>query len=137
MVLFAFFCDIIGYFWKQNYLFEVGFWNMIVASITIFLAVIFGQFEAGLAQPYQAAQQTLNIHTLTGWILSAIVVGITAWRLGIRHHNFLKIPPIYLGVATFLVILICFQTYLGTKLVWVYGLHVEPVVEAMKEGVIQ
>ena len=28
------------------------------------------------------------------------------------------------------------QVYLGDKLVWVYGLHTVPVVEAIREGVI-
>lgn len=137
MVLFAFLCDVLGYFTHKHHLFEVSFWNMFVASICIFLAVIFGQFEAGLADPYEAAQSTLNSHTLTGWSLSAIVVAITTWRFIIRNRNPLKVPPAYLGVATFLVCLVCFQVFLGSQLVWVYGLHVEPVVEATKKGVLQ
>lgn len=137
MVLFAFVCDVIGYFWRKHHLFEVSWWNMFVASIAIFLAVIVGQFEASIAQPYQAVQSTLDIHTITGWSLSVIVVGITAWRLGLRNRDPLKIPPSYFGVATFLVCLVFFQVYLGSRLVWVYGLHVEPVVEAIKKGVVQ
>ncbi len=48
-----------------------------------------------------------------------------------------KIPPAYLGVATVLIFLVTFQVYLGTRLVWVYGLHIEPVVQAAKQGVLQ
>lgn len=70
-----------------------------------------------------------------GWSLGAIVAAITAWRFVIRDHNPLKVPPAYLGVATFLICLVFLQVYLGSKLFWVYGLHVEPVVEAMKQGV--
>lgn len=134
MVLFSFFCDLVGYFSRDRRLFEVSFWNMFVAAIAIFVAVIFGQFEAGLAQVYDAVQPTLNLHTVIGWSLSAIVVAITAWRFVMRARNPQKIPIAYLGVATFLVCLVCLQVYLGSKLVWVYGLHVEPVVEAMKRG---
>jgi uncharacterized membrane protein len=137
MVFFAFFCDVVGYLTRNHHLFEVGFWNMFVASAAIFLAVIVGQFEAGLANAYDAAQPVLNQHTLTGWSLAAIVVAITGWRFVIRNRDPLKIPPAYLGVATFLSCLVFFQIYLGTKLVWVYGLHVEPVVEAMKQGVLK
>lgn len=137
MVFFSFFCDVVGYFTRNHRLFEVSFWNMFVASVCIFLAVIFGQFEAGLANPYEAAKPVLNLHTITGWSLSAIVVAITAWRFVIRNRDPLKVPPAYLGAATFLICLVTFQTFLGSRLVWVYGLHVEPVVEAMKKGVMQ
>jgi uncharacterized membrane protein len=137
MVLFSFFCDVVGYFTRNHRLFEVSFWNLFVASISIFLAVIFGQFEAGIANTYQAVQPTLNLHTITGWSLSAILVAVTAWRLLLRNRDPLKISPLYLGMATVLVSLVFFQTMLGTRLVWVYGLHVEPVVEAAKQGVLQ
>ena len=137
MVFFSFICDVVGYFTRNHRLFEVSFWNMFVASGAIFLAVIFGQLEAGLAQVYEAVQPTLNFHTVMGWSLSAIVVAITAWRFVIRNRNPLKVPPAYLGVATLLICLVFLQVYLGSKLFWVYGLHVKPVVEAMKQGVLQ
>lgn len=137
MVFFSFFCDVVGYLTRNHRLFEVSFWNMFVAAIAIFLAVIFGQLEAGLADAYSAAQSVLNLHTLLGWSLSAILVAITAWRFVIRARNPLKVPPAYLGVATFLICLVSLQVYLGSKLFWVYGLHVEPVVEATNKGLLQ
>ena len=72
-----------------------------------------------------------------GWSLAAIVVAITAWRFVIRNRSPLKVPPAYLGAATLLICLVFLQVYLGSKLFWVYGLHVEPVVEGMKQGVLQ
>ncbi|MEI2580088.1 DUF2231 domain-containing protein [Scytonema sp. PRP1] len=137
MVFFSFFCDVVGYLTRNHRLFEVSFWNMFVAAIAIFAAVIFGQFEAGLAQSYNAVQPILNSHTITGWALAAILVAITAWRFAIRAQDPLKIPVAYLGVATFLICLVSLQVYLGSKLFWVYGLHVEPVVEATKQGVLR
>ncbi len=126
-----------GYLTHRHRLFEVGFWNLFVAAVCIFLAVLFGQFEAGLANPYDAAKSTLDIHTLTGWSLSAILVAITSWRFVIRNRDPLRVPPAYLGAAAFLICLVSFQTWLGTRLVWVYGLHVEPVVQAMKQGIVR
>ena len=137
MVFFSFFCDVVGYFTRNPRLFEVSFWNLFVAAISIFLAVIFGQFEAGLAQPYEAAKPALNLHTITGWALAAILAAIAGWRFVIRRRDRTKVPPAYLGAATFLSCLVFFQTYLGTRLVWVYGLHVEPIVEATKRGILQ
>ena len=137
MVFFSFFCDVVGYFTRNPRLFEVSFWNLFVATISIFLAVIFGQFEAGLAQPYEVAKPVLNLHTITGWALAAILAAIAGWRFVIRRRDRAKVPPAYLGAATFLSCLVFFQTYLGTRLVWVYGLHVEPIVEATKRGILQ
>lgn len=136
MVFFSFFCDVVGYLTRNHRLFEVSFWNMFVAAIAIFLAVIFGQIEAGFAGAYEASQPTLNFHTLLGWSLSAILVTITAWRFVIRARNPRSVPPAYLGVATFLICLVSLQVYLGSKLFWVYGFHVEPVVEATKKGIL-
>jgi uncharacterized membrane protein len=136
MVLFAFCCDVIGYLTKKTSFFEVAWWNMLFATISIFIAIIFGQIEAGLAEPYNAAKSVLNYHTLLGWSLSGIISAITAWRYVIRSRNPLKVPLPYLGVGLLLTVLVFFQVYLGDKLVWVYGLHTVPVVEAVKEGVL-
>jgi uncharacterized membrane protein len=137
MVFFSFFCDVVGYLTGKHSLFEVSAWNMLVAAIAIFFAVIFGQVEAALALPYDAVKPILNLHTITGWLLSVLVAVIATWRLIIRTRNPLKIPVAYLGVAMFLICLISFQTYLGTRLIWEYGLHVEPIVEAVKKGLLQ
>lgn len=142
MVLFAFCCDAIGYFTHNPRLSEVSFWNLLVASIAIFLAIIVGQFEAGIAPTYPAMESVLARHQILGWSLSALVVGITAWRFILRSsyggaspsRSLFKIPPAYLGAATFLVVLVCLQVYLGSQLVWEYGLHVKPVVQAIESG---
>lgn len=137
MVLFAFLCDVIGYFSGNYRLFEVSWWNMIFATMSIFVAIMFGQFEAGLAEPYDAAQPVLNLHTFLGWSLSGIIAAITAWRYVIRSRTPQKISVYYLAAGLFLTVLVSIQVYFGDKLVWVYGLHTVPVIEAMKEGLLQ
>ncbi|WP_267384223.1 DUF2231 domain-containing protein [Cyanobacterium sp. uoEpiScrs1] len=137
MVLFAFLCDVIGYFTRNFRLYEVSWWNMLIATVSIFVAIIFGQYEAGLAQPYEAVRPVLHLHTLMGWSLSGIIAAITGWRYVIRLENPEKLPISYLGLLLFLVTIVSVQVYLGDKLVWVYGLHTVPVVEAIKEGILQ
>lgn len=136
MVLFAFFCDILGYFTGKTQLFEVSWWNMFVATIAIFVAIIFGQFEAGLSQPYDLVKSVLNVHTLVGWSLSGIIASITAWRYVIRSRDPQKLPGSYMLAGLFLTVIVGVQVYLGDQLVWVYGLHTVPVVEAVKEGIL-
>lgn len=133
MVLFAFVCDIVGYFTKNPKLLEVSWWNLVFATVSIFIAVIFGQIEAGLAEPYNASVSTLNLHTLLGWALSGILTGVTGWRYVIRR-NFQSLPVPYLVIAALLTVLVIVQSYLGSLLVWVYGLHTAPVVDAIREG---
>ena len=136
MVLFAFFCDVVGYFTHNYKLYEVSWWNMFTATISIFIAIIFGQIEAGLALAYDAVEPILNLHTLIGWSLSGIIAAITGWRYVIRAKDPQKIPVGYLGVGLLLTCLVFFQVYLGDELVWVYGLHTVDVVEAAKEGLL-
>ena len=136
MVLFAVLCDVIGYFTDNPRLYEVSWWNLFFATISIFIAIIFGQIEAGLAEPYAGVESTLNLHTLLGWSLSGIISGITAWRYVLRSRNPKSLPLPFLGAGIVLTTLVLFQVYLGDLLVWVYGLHTVPVVEALREEVL-
>ena len=136
MVFFAYISDIVGSLTKKHRFFEVSWWNWLTAAIAIFFAVIFGEFEAALALPYPAAQPALNWHTVNGWSLSVILVGLTTWLGIIRVKNPLKIPFSFLALATVLMILVCLQIFLGSLIDWVYGLHSLPVVQATKEGLI-
>ncbi|MFK8185051.1 MAG: DUF2231 domain-containing protein [Phormidesmis sp.] len=141
MVLFAVVCDGIAYFTQDPKLSiklqEVGWWNMVFATVSIFIAIIFGQVEAGLATPYAAAAGDLNLHTLIGWSLSAVLAIITGWRYVIRLQKQNTLPAAYLGMNVVLTAIVLFQIYLGDKLVWVYGLHTEAVVEAGRQGLLQ
>jgi uncharacterized membrane protein len=136
MVLFAVLCDGIGYFTRNARLYEVSWWNLFFATISIFIAIIFGQIEAGLSEPYPAAVSTLNLHSLLGWTLSGIITAATAWRYVIRSRDAKTLPLPFLGVGVLLTVLVVAQVYLGDMLVWIYGLHSVPVVEAIREGVL-
>ncbi len=136
MVLFAVFCDLLSYFTRNPRLYEVSWWNLFFATISIFIAIIFGQIEAGLAEPYSNVESTLNIHTFLGWSMSGVIAAVTAWRYVLRFRNPQELPIPFLGVGVVLVGLVCIQVYLGDVLVWVYGLHTIPVVEATREGIL-
>ena len=115
-------------------LYEVSWWNLSFATVSIFIAVIFGQIEAGLAEPYGSAVSTLNLHTLLGWSLSGFLAAVTGWRYVIRTQEKPQLPIPYLLLSIGLVGLVLVQTYLGDILVWVYGLHTIPVVDAIRGG---
>ena len=128
--------DFIGAVTGRRSLFEVGWWNLLFATAAIFVAIIFGQVEAGLANPYGASREILNIHSTIGWSLAGILSVLTGWRYVLRSQDPLNLPLAFLGADAFLAGLVFLQVYLGDKLIWIYGLHTVKVVSAMREGLL-
>ena len=128
--------DVIGVISGKKNLFEVSFWNLIVATVAIFVAIIFGQVEAGLANPYGASRDLLNVHSTIGWSLAGVLSLLTSWRYVARQKEPAVLPKGFLILDVALAGLVITQVYLGDKLVWVYGLHTVPVVEAIRQGVV-
>ena len=128
--------DLIGVLTRRRNLFEVSFWNLLVATVAIFVAIIFGQIEAGLATPYGASRDILNYHSTLGWSLAAILSLLTGWRYVARQKDPTVLPRGFLIIDSVLAVLVFCQVYLGDKLVWVYGLHTVPVVEAVRSGAL-
>ena len=128
--------DVIGVISGKKNLFEVSFWNLIVATVAIFVAIIFGQVEAGLANPYGASRDILNIHSTIGWSLAGVLALLTGWRYVARQKDPANLPRGFLVLDVVLASLVITQVVLGDKLVWVYGLHTVPVVEAIRQGVV-
>ena len=136
MALISVVFDLIGVVTGKKNLFEVSFWNLIVATVAIFVAIIFGQVEAGLANPYGASRDILNIHSTIGWSLAGVLALLTGWRYVARQKDPANLPRGFLALDVVLAGLVITQVYLGDKLVWVYGLHTVPVVEAIRQGVV-
>ncbi len=136
MALIAVVFDFIGIIAKKENLFEVSFLNLIIATIAIFIAIIFGQIEAGLGNPYGASRDILNYHSTLGWSLAAILSFITSWRYVDRQNNPKSLSKVFLFIDIIMASLVVIQVYLGDKLVWIYGLHTVPVVEAIRKGIL-
>ena len=128
--------DVIGVISGKKNLFEVSFWNLIVATVAIFIAIIFGQIEAGLASPYGASRDILNLHSTIGWSLAGVLALLTGWRYVARQKNPAALPKAFLILDIALAALVVVQVYLGDQLVWIYGLHTVPVVDAIRSGVV-
>ena len=136
MALIAVVFDLIGVITNRKNLFEVSFWNLIVATVAIFVAIIFGQIEAGLSNPYGASRDILNIHSTIGWSLAGVLGLLTGWRYVARQKDPAVLPKGFLLIDVLLAGLVIVKVYLGDKLVWIYGLHTVPVVEAIRSGVL-
>ncbi|MEY2644628.1 MAG: hypothetical protein RLZZ124_1867 [Cyanobacteriota bacterium] len=136
MALIAFVFDGIGVISRKPQLFEVSFWNLLFATGAIFVAIIFGQVEAGLAAPYGASRDILDIHTTIGWSLGGVLSLLTGWRYVLRNRDPQTLPATFVGAGAAVSALIVVQMILGDRLIWIYGLHTVKVVAAMREGLI-
>lgn len=136
MAVIAVLFDLIGTVARRPGLYEVSFWNLLVATAAIFVAIIFGEVEAGLAEPYGASREILNLHSTIGWSLAAVLAVLTAWRYVIRSKDPARLPVAFLGAGGVLVALVVVQVTLGNQLIWTYGLHTVPVVQAIRAGVV-
>ncbi|HGY5534234.1 MAG TPA: DUF2231 domain-containing protein [Prochlorococcus sp.] len=128
--------DVIGVMARRPNLYEVSFWNLLMATLAIFVAIIFGQVEAGLASPYGASRDILNFHSTIGWSLAGVLAVLTSWRYVARQKDPNILPKGFLILDGLLAALVVTQVYLGDKLVWIYGLHTVKVVEAIRKGVV-
>ena len=97
---------------------------------------MFGQVEAGLANPYGASRDILNLHSTIGWSLAGVLSMMSGWRYVIRSKDPQQLPLAFLGAGGLLSALIVLQVTLGNQLIWVYGLHTVPVVQAMRSGLV-
>ncbi|MCF8131908.1 MAG: DUF2231 domain-containing protein [Synechococcus sp. Tobar2m-G35] len=136
MALISVVFDLVGVLMRKPQLFEVSFWNLIVATVAIFVAIIFGQVEAGLADPYGASRDILNLHSTIGWSLAGVLGVLTGWRYVVRQGDPLSLPRGVLVLDGVLALLVVTQVTLGNQLIWTYGLHTVKVVEAMRAGVL-
>ncbi|MFM7550500.1 MAG: DUF2231 domain-containing protein [Cyanobacteriota bacterium] len=136
MAVVAVLFDLVGSLGRRPGLFEVGFWNLLVATLAIFVAIIVGQVEAGLAEPYGASREILNLHSTLGWSLAGVLAVLTGWRYVIRSRDPARLPLAFLGAGGLLVLLVAVQVSLGNQLIWIYGLHTVPVVEAIRAGLV-
>ena len=136
MGLITFVFDLIGVATRRPALFEVSFWNLLFATAAIFVAIMFGQIEAGLANPYGASREILNLHSTIGWSLAGVLSLMSGWRYVIRSKDPQQLPLAFLGAGGLLSALIVLQVTLGNQLIWVYGLHTVPVVQAMRSGLV-
>jgi len=136
MALIAFVFDVIGVVWRKPALFEASFWNLLFATGAIFVAIIFGQVEAGLASPYGASRHILVIHTTSGWSLAGVLSLLTGWRYVLRNRDPEVLPATFLGAGALVSSLIVVQMVLGDRLIWTYGLHTVKVVAAARAGLI-
>jgi len=65
-----------------------------------------------------------------------VLAVLSGWRYVARGRDPRRLPLSYLAAGGVLVVLVTVQVSLGNALVWIYGLHTVPVVEATRAGLV-
>ncbi len=119
---------------RSNF-FDVGWYNMLAASIITFFTVAAGFYEIMLATPSPelksvwglGAMDTMLWHGVGGVLLLAMIVGMTIWR-GFQRYIFskdklLEVQWSYLGVGLFIMFIMYVHGTLGAQLAAEFGVH--------------
>lgn len=120
---------------RSNF-FDVGWYNMIAASIVTFFTVGAGFYEILLASPDRnvrsawgfQAMETMIWHGVGGVLLLALIVGMTVWR-GVQRFVWRKdlarqVQWSYLIAGLFIFAIMFAHGTLGAQLASEFGVHI-------------
>lgn len=120
---------------RSNF-FDVGWYNMIAASIVTFFTVGAGFYEILLASPDRnvrsawgfQAMETMIWHGVGGVLLLALIVGMTVWR-GVQRFVWRKdlarqVQWSYLIAGLFIFVIMFAHGTLGAQLASEFGVHI-------------
>ncbi|MCY7334053.1 MAG: DUF2231 domain-containing protein [Pseudanabaena sp. CAN_BIN31] len=120
---------------RSNF-FDVGWYNMIAASIITFFTVGAGFYEILLASPDRTvrsawglqAMETMIWHGIGGVLLLALIVGMTVWR-GVQRFVWRKdlarqVQWSYLIAGLFIFAIMFAHGTLGAQLASEFGVHI-------------
>ncbi|MGK7941750.1 MAG: DUF2231 domain-containing protein [Crocosphaera sp.] len=119
---------------RSNF-FDVGWYNILAASIITIFTVAAGFYEMMLANPItdvksawgMDAMSTMLWHGVGGVFLLAFMVGMTIWR-GFqrfiwRKERTIQVQWSYLGVGMFMLLLLFIHGTLGAQIAAEFGVH--------------
>ncbi|BBA80199.1 hypothetical protein RGRSB_1817 [cyanobacterium endosymbiont of Rhopalodia gibberula] len=119
---------------RSNF-FDVGWYNLLAASIITVFTVAAGFYEMMLANPITdvesawglSAMDTMLWHGVGGVFLLAFMIGMTIWR-GFqrflwRRERTIQVQWVYLGVGIFMLFLLFLHGTLGAQIAAEFGVH--------------
>ncbi|XTZ12295.1 MAG: DUF2231 domain-containing protein [cyanobacterium endosymbiont of Rhopalodia inflata] len=119
---------------RSNF-FDVGWYNLLAASIITIFTVAAGFYEMMLANPITDVKSawglgpmdTMLWHGVGGVFLLAFMTGMTIWR-GLqrflwRKERTIQVQWVYLGVGVFMLFLLFLHGTLGAQMAAEFGVH--------------
>jgi uncharacterized membrane protein len=115
--------------------FDIGWWNLLMATMFTVATVAVGIYEIVLAKPPEnlttawglSGELTMHLHGISGIILFGIMIALTVWR-GLQRYRWRRtksqqVSRKYVMVGVLVVGLMSIQGILGSHLAHDIGIH--------------
>ena len=117
--------DLIAFFTNVESLRSTAWWALVGAASGGVVTVAAGVFDMRRATLEEEVHHRVHRHMKVGFVLLAVVVGLTIWHWTAFTRPGLPVTAIYLDCAVLAVALAGFQGWLGGELVYTHGVFVE------------
>lgn len=118
--------DFFGYIFQSASLQNTGWWSLVGAAIGAAVAVAAGLYDMNREEIKPEAHSQVHKHMKVGYVVLAVIAGLTIWRWLIYANNDFALNWLYLILAILILGLTLFQGWLGGELVFAYGVGVAP-----------
>ncbi len=125
------FCDVAAYFVRDERLKTAAWVNLIIAEISVIIAVLTGFSAEGSIIMNSQAQKLFEVHEIISVISLAVISILFIWRVFNRGEPRRKIQRLYLVVALIALTLILTTGHYGGRMVYEQGAGVKPVMKQL------
>lgn len=122
----SFIADLFGFFYRSDSLQSAGWWSLLGAAVGAAAAVIAGLWDMNREEIEHKAHERVHTHLKIGLVVFALIAGLTIWRWIIYSNVEYSLGWFYLIFALSVLALTFFQGWLGSELVYGYGVGVAP-----------
>ncbi|HXV77269.1 MAG TPA: DUF2231 domain-containing protein [Candidatus Polarisedimenticolaceae bacterium] len=120
-------CEATGYLLGRESAIRTGGWLTIVGTLTLLPTMLTGYLAAYSVSVPPAAERTLAMHELNGWLVLALFVGLLFWKGWYRGSVPTGQRRPYAIVQLAAVGLVVYGAVLGGELVYLHGMGVRAV----------
>jgi uncharacterized membrane protein len=100
---------------------RAGFWSLSIATLSTGAGIGTGYWDVKRIVLSDETGDLVDLHTLIGWMLGALLVVLTIWRWRIRQQARRLVTKPYALGAVLVLSLTTFQTWYGAELVYSHG----------------
>lgn len=117
--------DLIAFFANVESLRSTAWWALIGAAVGGVMTVAAGVFDMRRATLEEEVHHRVHRHMKVGFVLLAVIAGLTIWRWTAFTRPGLPVSATYLDCAVLAMALAGFQGWLGGELVYAHGVFVK------------
>lgn len=122
----AFLLELAGLALKKKYLSLVAWWNQVIGTLGVGLAIYSGLRAEKTARFSATARQTLESHEQVAFVVGAVFGLLLLWRLGTRGNLPERLRWLYMLVYACGVGALLAAAWYGGELVFGHGIGVNP-----------